>query len=170
MGENYTAAIRVATLTLSDTRTGDDDKSGALLGDALEEAGFELVSHAIVREDPELIRAALNALCESEQIDAVITTGGTGLAPRDGTIEAVEPLLDKRLDGFGEAFRRLSWDQIGANAILSRAVAGTVGRTFVACLPGSSNAVKLALDALLVPTLGHAVGLATGRHTRHGKP
>ncbi|MBI4703457.1 MAG: MogA/MoaB family molybdenum cofactor biosynthesis protein [Deltaproteobacteria bacterium] len=159
--------IRVATLTFSDTRGKHDDASGQLLDELLGAAGFYVVSHAVVREDRETIRAAMAALCARADIDAVITTGGTGLAPRDGTVEAVVPLLDKRLDGFGEAFRRLSWDEIGPNAVLSRALAGTAGRTVVACLPGSRKAVRLGVEALLVPTLRHAVELARGERVAH---
>ncbi len=161
------AVVRVATLTFSDSRTSADDHSGRRLGELLREAGFEVVSHAIVREEAEQIRAALTDCCARPEVDAVVTTGGTGIAPRDGTVEVVEALLTKRLDGFGEAFRRLSWDEIGPRAILSRAVAGAVGRTLVACLPGSRKAVELGLSALVIPTLEHAVELVGGKLT-HG--
>jgi molybdenum cofactor biosynthesis protein B len=159
--------LRVATLTLSDSRTPDDDLSGAKLRDGLVAAGFELAEHAIVREDRDRIHAAIGQLCRRDDVHAVITTGGTGISPRDVTVEVIAPLFDKQLGGFGEAFRRLSWDQIGARAVLSRAVAGIVGTTFVACLPGSKKAIELALERLLAPTLRHAVDLATGRHTHH---
>ena len=154
--------VRIATLTLSDTRTADDDEGGRLLGTLLRAAGFEVVSHAIVREDDASIRAAVVERCASD-IDALVLTGGTGIAPRDRTIEVLAPLFDKALDGFGEAFRRLSWDQIGANAVLSRAAAGVVGGRVVAALPGSLKAVRLGVEQLLAPTLAHAVDLASGR-------
>jgi molybdenum cofactor biosynthesis protein B len=104
-------------------------------------------------------------LCSSD-IDAIVLTGGTGIAPRDRTIEVLEPLFEKTIPGFGEAFRRLSWDEIGANAILSRAVAGVVDGRVVIALPGSVSAVRLAVEKIIVPTLAHAVDLASGRH-RH---
>jgi molybdenum cofactor biosynthesis protein B len=162
--------LRIATLTLSDTRTPDDDEGGRLLGTLLRAAGFEVVSHAIVREDDASIRAAVAERCAAD-VDALVLTGGTGIAPRDRTIEVLGPLFDKTLDGFGEAFRRLSWEQIGPNAILSRATAGVVRGRVVAALPGSLKAVRLGVEQLLGPTLAHAVDLASGRggHHQHGK-
>lgn len=158
--------IRIATLTLSDTRTPADDEGGRLLGELLAAAGFAVVSHAIVREDDASIRAAVEERCAAE-VDAVVLTGGTGVAPRDRTIEVLAPLFDKTLDGFGEAFRRLSWDQIGPRAILSRAAAGVIRGRIVAALPGSLKAVRLGVEQLLVPTLAHAVDLAAGRTGHH---
>lgn len=164
-------AVRVATITLSDTRTLDDDESGRTLGELLREAGYTIVSHAILREEPDLLRRAVTGVVEGDVADAIVTTGGTGVAPRDRTIEALAPLFEKTIDGFGEAFRRLSWDDVGPNAILSRAVAGVVGGRVVVALPGSVKAVRLAVQKLVVPTLAHAVALASGRggaHARHG--
>jgi molybdenum cofactor biosynthesis protein B len=158
--------VTIATITLSDTRTPADDEGGRLLGELLRAAGFEVVSHAIVREDDASIRAAVTERCQGG-VDAVVLTGGTGVAPRDRTIEVLAPLFDKTLDGFGEAFRRLSWDQIGPRAILSRASAGIVGRSVVAALPGSPKAVRLGVEQLLAPTLAHAVDLAAGRSGHH---
>lgn len=161
--------LRIATLTFSDTRTPDDDEGGRLLRELFTQAGFAVVSTTIVREERENVSASVLAACRDAGVDAVICTGGTGVAPRDVAIEAVAPHFDKTLDGFGEAFRRLSWDAIGPRAILSRAVAGFVGRVFVALLPGSPNAVRLAVEALIVPTLPHAVELARGGGKgRHG--
>jgi len=162
-----TRPIRIATLTLSDTRTSADDEGGALLGRLLVAAGFELASHAIVREEPDALRAALEALCQEGSIDAVVLTGGTGIAPRDRTIEALVPMFDKTLDGFGEAFRRLSWDEIGPRAILSRATAGVIRGVVVIALPGSPKAVRLGVEGLIAPTLEHAVTLASGRGGHH---
>jgi molybdenum cofactor biosynthesis protein B len=164
--------VPIATLTLSDTRTLDDDEGGRLLGELLREAGFEVTSHAIVREDAEAIRAAVIARCEDEAVSAVVITGGTGIAPRDRTIEVLAPLFDKTLDGFGEAFRRLSWDEIGPRSILSRATAGVIRGRVVVALPGSLAAVRLGVTALIAPILAHAVDLACGRgghHHAHGK-
>lgn len=161
--------IRIATLTLSDTRTAEDDESGALLGDLLTKAGFEVVSHAIVREDRERVIAALAERANNALVEAIVLTGGTGIAPRDIAIETIAPLFEKILDGFGEAFRRLSWDEIGPHAILSRAIAGVVRGRVVIALPGSPNAVRLGVEKLIAPTLVHAVGLASGRHAKHEK-
>jgi molybdenum cofactor biosynthesis protein B len=154
--------VRVATITVSDTRTAADDVGGAKLREQLEAAGFAVVSHTIVPDDRDAIRKAIATTCEGDLADAVVTTGGTGLAPRDVTYEAVVGLLDKVLDGFGEAFRRLSWDELGARAVLSRAVAGTYRGRFVAALPGSPRAVVLAVDRVLAPILEHAVALSRG--------
>lgn len=162
------ASIRVATLTSSDTRVGADDEGGRLLGELLATAGFDVVSHAIVREEPELLRAAVERFFDADAADALVLTGGTGIAPRDRTIETVAPLLEKTVDGFGEAFRRLSWEEIGARAILSRAVMGVARGRVIVALPGSPSAVRLAVTQLLAPTLAHAVGLASGRATQHG--
>ena len=157
----------IATLTLSDTRTEADDQGGASLRRELERAGFRLHGHAIVREEPSQLRLAIEELLSQELIDAIVMTGGTGISPRDRTFEVVEPLLDKRLDGFGEAFRRLSWDQVGPRSVLSRALAGVSrGRVLVA-LPGSVKAVELAVTALLAPLLDHACALARGRAHGH---
>lgn len=159
MAHPVTLTPRVATLTISDTRSAADDLGGPLLVERLRAAGAVVVSHARVTDDREAIRAAVEALLSAADVDAVVTTGGTGIAPRDQTIEAVGPLLEKTLDGFGEAFRRLSWEQVGARSILSRAVAGVARGRVVALLPGSPKAVALAVDAVLGPTLGHMVAL-----------
>jgi molybdenum cofactor biosynthesis protein B len=159
--------VRIATLTLSDTRTPEDDEGGRLLGELLRKAGFEVVSHGIAREDEAAIRAAVITRAAGGEVDALVLTGGTGIAPRDRTVEVLAPLFEKTIDGFGEAFRRLSWDQIGANAILSRAAAGVINGRVVIALPGSLKAVRLGVEQLIAPTLAHAVDLASGRHTQH---
>lgn len=159
--------IRVLTVTISDTRAPATDESGRRLRELFANAGFTLIEHRIVPDEPDELRALLHTVAEQDLADAVISTGGTGIAPRDQTIEALTPLLEKRLDGFGEAFRRLSFDQVGARSILSRALAGTARGRFVAALPGSPRAVELAVEALLIPVLEHAVALLQGRATRH---
>ncbi|HEX6274947.1 MAG TPA: molybdenum cofactor biosynthesis protein B [Polyangiaceae bacterium] len=159
--------VRVLTVTVSDTRTDADDEGGARLRTLLADAGFTLVPHRITPDDPERLRAIVKEVGDGDLADVVITTGGTGIAPRDSTLEALEALFDKRLDGFGEMFRSLSYEQIGPRAILSRAAAGVVRGRFVAALPGSPRAVELAVTALLVPTLVHAVALLRGR-AKHG--
>lgn len=156
-------APTVITVTVSDTRTTADDTSGAALKEEL--AAFTLVRHAIV---PDRADAILEVIADAQRasIDAMVFTGGTGIAPRDVTYEAIAGKLDKTLDGFGEAFRRLSWDEIGARAILSRATAGTLGGMLVFLLPGSTKAARLGARELIAPILAHAVDLVHGR-THH---
>lgn len=156
---------RIITVTVSDTRTAGDDRSGEALREELR--GFTLIRHEIVPDDPTRIAALIRQVADGDEADAVVLSGGTGIAPRDQTFEAVEALFDKRIDGFGEAFRRLSWEEIGPRAMLSRATAGTVKTCFVASLPGSTAAVRLGARALIAPVLEHAVDLLRGR-TGHG--
>jgi molybdenum cofactor biosynthesis protein B len=160
------ARLRVAAITVSDTRTAADDVGGAALRERLEAAGFVVGLQTIVRDEPAEVRAVIARVCDEDLADAIVTTGGTGIAPRDSTYEAVAGLLDKTLDGFGEAFRRLSWDEVGAHAVLSRAIAGVHRGRIVAALPGSPKAVVLAVDRVLAPILVHAVALASGK--KHG--
>ena len=152
---------RVITVTVSDTRTAADDLSGRALAEEL--AAFTLVRHVIVPDEPDRILAIVREVMENDEGDAIVLSGGTGISPRDRTFEAVEALFDKHLDGFGETFRRLSWDQIGPRAILSRATAGTIGTRIIFSLPGSEKAVRLAARELIVPLLAHAVDLLHGR-------
>jgi molybdenum cofactor biosynthesis protein B len=161
--------LRVAAITVSDTRTIDDDEGGARLRERLEAAGFVVSLRALVRDEPAELTAQIARICDEDLADAVVTTGGTGIAPRDRTYEAVEALLEKKLDGFGEAFRRLSWDAVGPRAVLSRAVAGVHRGRVLAALPGSPKAVVLAVDRVLAPILAHAVALARGGGVQHGR-
>ena len=156
-----TGPLPVAIITVSDTRTVHDDTSGATAAELLRGAGHELISHVIVRDEAEAIVAAVRAALAAGA-SLVVTNGGTGIAPRDVTYEAVSAILDKTLDGFGEAFRRLSWDEIGPRAMLSRAVAGTLERSLVVVLPGSTKAVRLGVEQLVLPIARHAVGLLRG--------
>jgi len=151
-------AARCAVLTISDTRTAETDKGGRTIIDALEAAGHGVGHYGIVPDDPRKIDGKLRAwLDEADAVDAIFTTGGTGIASRDTTIEVVDRLIDKKLDGFGELFRMLSFDEVGPAAMLSRAIGGLAGETLVFAMPGSTNAVKLAMDKLLVPELPHLV-------------
>jgi molybdenum cofactor biosynthesis protein B len=150
--------VRCAVLTVSDSRTLADDTSGEAITAALRAAGHEVWDRAIVRDDAAEIASAVRRGIDSPHVDAVIVTGGTGVSPRDVTPEAVLPLLEKVLHGFGELFRMLSFDEIGAAAVLSRALAGTAGRTVVYVLPGSRGAVKLGMERLILPELTHVVG------------
>jgi molybdenum cofactor biosynthesis protein B len=145
-------------LTVSDSRTEQTDTAGALIEERLREAGHRIVERAIVPDDPLRVRAFLEPILERSDVDAAIVTGGTGAAPRDRTPDAVEPLLDRVLPGFGEIFRALSFEEVGAAAMLSRALGGVVGRTAVFVLPGSRAAVRLALERLILPELPHLVG------------
>ena len=143
-------------LTCSDSRAHADDVSGRALREGLEAAGHTVVGQTVVRDEPEQIRAAVERGLEGGA-RAVLVTGGTGITRRDQTVEAIRPLLEKEIPGFGELFRMLSFQEIGSAAWLSRALAGTVRGTLVFVLPGSPNAVRLALDRLILPELGHAV-------------
>ena len=154
--------VRCAVVTASDTRTPETDTSGQRIRALLEEAGHAVVGYALVPDDPGRIGAHLAALVARDEVDAVIVNGGTGLAPRDTTYEAVTGMLEKRLDGFGELFRMLSYAEVGAAAMLSRAACGVVRGKIVASLPGAPAAVELALRKLLLPELGHMVHLVGG--------
>ena len=144
-------------ITVSDTRTEDTDTGGRAIVELLTAAGHEITGRTIVKDDPDLVRDAIGRQLASPAVQAIITTGGTGITSRDSTFEAVNGMLWKRLDGFGELFRMLSYEQIGAAAMMSRAVAGTIAGRVVVSLPGSEAAVRLALEKLLVPELGHLV-------------
>ena len=151
------ASVSCFVLTVSDTRTVDTDSSGRAIRDLLTTAGHTVSGHAIVRDDPTAVRQHVIEQCGRDATHAVITTGGTGITSRDGTFEAVTSLMDKRLDGFGELFRMLSFQEIGPAAMMSRASAGTVRGKVVFVLPGSEGAVRLAMTRLIVPELAHAV-------------
>ena len=157
-----TRAVSCAIVTVSDTRTAATDTSGAMVRDLLVQAGHVVTGTVILPDEPARVRAHVETLLDDPTVDAVLVNGGTGLAPRDSTYEAIAGLLEKRLDGFGELFRMLSYEQIGAAAMLSRAVAGVARGKIVASMPGSTAAVELAMSKLLVPELGHMVKLARG--------
>lgn len=147
--------MRCFVLTISDTRTEANDASGDAIVELLTSAGQSIVGRRIVRDDPAAVRDALQS--GTGGADVIITTGGTGITRRDSTYEAIAALLDKRLDGFGELFRMLSYAEIGAAAMLSRATAGSIGSTAVFSLPGSEHAVRLAMTRLILPEVGHVV-------------
>jgi molybdopterin adenylyltransferase len=155
--ESAPDSVRVAILTISDTRTPETDTGGDIAEELLEGAGQEVVERRIVRDEVSGIRNSLIDLLARSDVDAVVATGGTGISARDTTYEVVERMVEKKLDGFGEIFRMLSYEEIGSAAIMSRALAGSVGSKFVASLPGSRNAVRLAVEKLLVPELSHIV-------------
>jgi molybdenum cofactor biosynthesis protein B len=144
-------------LTVSDTRTDETDTSGRAIRAMLSAAGHVITGQAIVPDEPAAVTMQVREALADDATQVIITTGGTGISSRDGTFEAIDGLLDKRLDGFGELFRMLSFEEIGASAMLSRATAGTCLRKAIFVLPGSENAVRLAMRTLIVPELGHVV-------------
>ena len=147
--------LNIAVLTVSDSRTEADDKSGALLVSLLEEDGHKLAEKSIVPDDKYRIREVLSRWIVDEEITVVLTTGGTGVTGRDGTPEAVEPLLDKVINGFGEMFRKISYDTIGTSTLQSRALAGVANGTYIFCLPGSSGACKDGWTKLITTQLDY---------------
>lgn len=153
--ENEFLPINVAVLTVSDTRTNATDKSGQLLAERIAAAGHHLHARRIVRDDIYEIRAAVSGWIADPDVDAVICTGGTGVTGRDGTPEAVRVLLDKTIDGFGEIFRMLSYQEIGTSSLQSRCIAGVANGCYVFCLPGSSNACATGWDRLISAQLDH---------------
>jgi len=155
-------SVRCFVVTVSDTRTIETDTSGRAIADLLVAAGHEVAGRTIVKDDPDIVRGTIERqLVAAEDVQVIITTGGTGITSRDSTYEAVDALLQKRLDGFGELFRMLSFEQIGPAAMMSRACAGLVAGRIVVSLPGSEAAVRLALEKLLIPELAHLVQQAT---------
>jgi molybdopterin adenylyltransferase len=150
-------AVACAVITVSDSRSPDTDRSGQLIQSLLQGAGHRVVEYAVVPDEPEQIQVQLNTLCQRPDLEALIFNGGTGIAPRDTTYDAIARSLDKTLPGFGEIFRWLSFQDIGSRAIASRAVAGVCQGKLVFSLPGSTNAVKLAIEQLILPELQHLV-------------
>jgi molybdopterin adenylyltransferase len=151
------ASVTVHVITVSDTRTLETDTGGRAIANLLTTAGHTVHGHTILKDEPADVRTAVERLMADEAVHVVITTGGTGITSRDSTYEAIDGLLEKRLDGFGELFRMLSYHDIGPAAMLSRATAGLAQRTVIIALPGSEHAVRLAMDKLVVPELGHLV-------------
>jgi molybdenum cofactor biosynthesis protein B len=151
------ARVGCYVITVSDTRTENTDTGGRAIVDLLSAAGHEIVGRTIVKDDAEQLRDAIGRQLANPAVQAIVTTGGTGITSRDCTYEAVTAMLWKRLDGFGELFRMLSYQEIGAAAMMSRAVAGTIAGRVIVALPGSEAAVRLAVEKLIVPELGHLV-------------
>jgi len=153
--------VRCFIVTVSDTRTEESDTSGRTIADLLTAAGHEVAGRAIVKDDPDLVRGTIERQLANPHVQAILTTGGTGISSRDSTYETVSALMQKRLDGFGELFRMLSYEQIGPAAMMSRACAGLVAGRIVVSLPGSEAAVRLAMEKLVIPELGHLVQQAS---------
>jgi len=154
-------SVRCFVLTVSDTRTEDTDTGGRAIVEALTGAGHAVTGRAIVKDDPELVRDAVRRQLANADVQVIFTTGGTGITSRDSTYEAVTAMLDKRLDGFGELFRMLSYEQIGPAAMMSRACAGLTAGRIIISLPGSEAAARLAMERLIIPELGHLVQQAS---------
>jgi molybdopterin adenylyltransferase len=154
------SSVPAVVITVSDSRTAETDRGGDLVAELLEAAGHRVIARARVRDDVEAIRRAVDDAIMRDDVRAVLLTGGTGLAARDVTPEALERIFDRTIPGFGELFRILSYQEIGSAAMLSRAVAGTARGRILVGLPGSPAAIRLALERLVLPELGHLVGEA----------
>ena len=155
------ANVRVFVLTVSDTRTDATDTSGAAIIELLKAEGHQVAGKAIEKDEPARVAELVRQQAVIGDVDAIVTTGGTGITSRDSTYEAIDALLTKRLPGFGELFRMLSYEEIGSAAMMSRACAGIIGKVVVISLPGSEKAVRLAMNKLVIPELAHLVQQAT---------
>jgi molybdenum cofactor biosynthesis protein B len=166
------AAIRIFVITASDSRTPETNQGGRLVKELSEAAGFRVVGETLLPDERDAIAGLVGRLCSDKTADVILLTGGTGIAHRDATIEALRGLLEKRIDGYGELFRMLSFAEIGAAAMLSRAIAGTIGRTALFAMPGSPAAVRLAMERLILPELTHVIGELSRQgghsHSPHG--
>lgn len=149
--------VNCAVITVSDTRLPESDRSGSLIQQLLLDASHSVAAYTIIKDEPIEIQTQMQVLGERSDLDAVIFNGGTGIAPRDTTYDAIENLLEKTLPGFGELFRWLSYQEIGSRAIASRAIAGVYQSKLIFSLPGSTNAVKLAMQQLILPEITHLV-------------
>jgi molybdopterin adenylyltransferase len=150
-----------AVVTVSSSRSLDDDPSGDAIRDVLEENGFEIVTRELVNDEFDTIQHIVDTLTHRDDLEIVVTTGGTGVTPDDVTVEAVQPLISKTLPGFGELFRTLSYDEVGTRVVGTRAIAGIIDGVPVFCLPGSENAVRLGCEEIIVEEAPHLVGLAS---------
>jgi molybdenum cofactor biosynthesis protein B len=155
--ESATVIARCAIITLSDTRSEQTDTSGKAIRESLTKAGHEIAHYQIVRDEPGEFEPLLRDLLQRENIDAILTSGGTGVSRRDQTISVVEKNLQQQLPGFGELFRMLSYEQIGSGAMLSRAIAGIANGKLIFSMPGSTKAVELAMEKLILPELKHLI-------------
>lgn len=153
---------RCGVVTLSDTRTVETDKTGRCIQDLLSQAGHSIVRYELMRDEPEALKTLLHGWLKAPELDLVITNGGTGVSPRDNTIDVLESFLDQPLPGFGELFRMLSWEQIGSGAMLSRAAGGVAMGKLLFGVPGSTAAAELAVKRLLVPEVGHLLAQIRG--------
>jgi molybdenum cofactor biosynthesis protein B len=162
------AAVRIFIITASDSRTPETNQGGRLVRQLAERAGFAVTGESLLPDERDAIQGAVSRIVDEGAADAILLTGGTGIASRDTTVEAVAGLLHKRIDGYGELFRMLSFAEIGPAAMLSRAVGGSVGRVAVFLMPGSPAGVRLAMERLILPELTHVVG-ELSRKDKHGQ-
>ena len=160
-------AVRCAIITVSDTRTEETDTSGRRIKELLAAHDHPVVAYQILKDEPEQITAAVQVFLERSDVDAIMTSGGTGIAPRDTTFEAIQGLLEKEITGFGEMFRMLSYEDIGTSAMLTRATAGVANAKVIVSLPGSTGAVELGMSKLVWPELGHMMFLLRGERHAH---
>ncbi|ODR81978.1 molybdenum cofactor biosynthesis protein B [Haladaptatus sp. W1] len=149
-----------AVVTVSSSRSVDDDPAGDAIAELVEDAGHDVVTRELVADDHDGVQKTVHNIVGRDDVDVIVTTGGTGVTPDDVTVEAVRPLLEKELPGFGELFRRLSYDDIGTKIVGTRATAGVAGGVVVCCLPGSENAVRLGVSEIILEEAGHLAGLA----------
>ncbi len=154
-------SVNCSVVIISDTRTEQNDESGKFIIQALERNGHKVLSYCILKNDAESIRNKLNELLDEENLQVIITSGGTGISHLDITVEIISPTLEKRIEGFGELFRFLTYQEIGTASIMSRAMAGVAKGKAIICLPGSVDAVKLAMEKVILPEIGHMVREAT---------
>jgi len=154
-------SVSCAVLTISDTRTELDDESGRLIRQKLIDSGHQVTSYCILKDEADPIEKKIHELLREEELQVIIANGGTGVSRRDITVETVYPMLEKKLDGFGELFRSLTYQEIGTGSIMSRAIAGVARGKVIICLPGSPEATNLAMDKIILPEIGHMVREAT---------
>jgi molybdenum cofactor biosynthesis protein B len=153
--------VTCAVLTISDSRTEDTDESGRLIKQRLSQNGHRIIAYAILKNDAIAIRKKMEELLGQDELQVIITSGGTGVSHRDVTVETVSPILEKKLDGFGELFRSMSYQEIGTASIMSRAIAGVAGDKIIICIPGSLGAAELSIDKIILPEIGHMIREAT---------
>ncbi|MFC2005750.1 molybdenum cofactor biosynthesis protein B [Chloroflexota bacterium] len=154
-------SVSCAVLTISDSRTEQDDESGKLIIQKLSQNGHKIVSYAILKNEAGAISEKIHELLRQEELQVIITSGGTGVSHRDITVETISSILEKKLDGFGELFRYLSYQEIGTGSVMSRAIAGVTKGKVILCLPGSLGAANLVVDKIILPEIGHLVREAT---------
>ena len=159
--EKAPRSVNFAVLTISDSRTEADDESGRLIMEKLKENGHRVLSYALLKNEAEAIEKKIRELLGQEELQVIITGGGTGASHRDVTVETISRIMEKKLDGFGELFRFLTYEEIGTASIMSRALAGVKGGKIIICLPGSLGAARLAMDKIILPEIGHMVREAT---------
>ena len=154
-------SVSCTVLTISDTRTEQDDESGRLIRQTLSENGHRVISHCILKNEADSIKGKIHELLKEEELQVIIATGGTGVSHKDITTDTIAPILEKKLNGFGELFRFLTYNDIGTASIMSRAIAGVIEGKVIFCLPGSPEAINLAMDKIILPEIGHLVREAT---------